>query len=160
MTAMRTVATVAVVSCLAVGLGPAALAQAAPPDAHVGRLFSDPRAAPESAQARLTRTANQLTTLASHRDAPAAALALERARRALREARDQLATGRSAAFARSVEIAAAALALASRQIAAQGAERARRDAERRAARADAELERARTDLASAQARQTAELEPR
>jgi hypothetical protein len=159
MAAMRTVATIgALVSSLAAGLGPARLAEADPPEARVGWLLSDQRAAPSHAQARLTRTAIQLTALARHRDAAAAAPAIERAQRALREAREQLEAGRSAPSGRSVEIAAAALALASRQIAAQGAERARVQAERRAALADAELERARTELANAQARQTAEPE--
>jgi hypothetical protein len=151
MTGMQTAVAVAVlVSSLAAGLYPAALAEAEPPAPRVGWLLSDQRAAPSNAQARLAQTTLQLTTLTRHRDAAVAAPALDRAQRALREARAALEAGRSAPFGRSVEIAAAALALASRQIAADGAERTRVQAEHRAALADAELERARIELARAQ----------
>jgi hypothetical protein len=159
MTAMRTVVTLGVVvSSLAASLCPAALAEGGPPDARVGWLLSDQRAAPSNAQARLARTESQLAALARHRDAAAASPAIERAQRALREARTQLQAEQSAAFGRAVEIAAAALALASRQIAAQGAERTRDQAERRAALAEADLERARTELTRAQAQQASQLE--
>jgi hypothetical protein len=158
MTAMRTaVAAGMLVATLAAGLCPA-LAQANPPEARVGWLFSNQRAAPSSAQARLAQTTLQLTTLARHRDAAVAAAAIERAQRALRDARDALEAGRSGGVARSVAIAGAALALASRQIAAHGAERARALAAHRATLAEHALERARTELAQAQARHAAELE--
>jgi len=160
MTPMRTVATIGVlVSSLAAGLCPAARAEAGPPEAGVGWLLSDQRAAPSNAQAVLAQTELQLAALVRQRDAAAGAPAIARAHRALRDARAQLEAGRSAAFRWSVEIATAAVALASRQIAAQGAERTRGQAERRAALADADLERARTELANAQARRTAEHEP-
>jgi len=145
------------ISSLVAGLGPATLAAADPPEAHVGWLLSGQRAAPPDPHTRLAQTSMQLTALTAHRDAPAASTALERARRALRDASDQLEAGRSGPFGRSLEIATAALALASRQIAAQGAERVRVQAERRAALAESELERARTRLAETLARQTAEL---
>jgi hypothetical protein len=159
MTAMRSVAAVAMlVSSLGASWCPPALAQDDLPEARVGLLFSDQRAAPSAAETSLARTTQQAATLARHRDAAAAGWAIERAQRALREARQELEAGRSVAFQRSVEIAAAALALASRQIAARGAERVRAHAERRAALAEAELQRARAELASVKARCAAELD--
>jgi hypothetical protein len=96
----------------------------------------------------LTAIGTLLRTLASQRDARVASSALADARRALDRARVALAHEEFSVERRAKQLAWAALALGSRQIALAVAQRQREAAELRANRVEADLARAQRELAA------------
>jgi hypothetical protein len=105
-----------------------------------------------SAQPELETARRELALLSARRDAPLAAEALRLAGGALARAVAARAEGRADVAERKLQLAWAALTLASRQLAAATAAHERAAAERRASRAEAELRAEQSALEQVRAR--------
>jgi hypothetical protein len=138
--------------CLLVGLSSIAGATVAaqqspqPGRANVASLLGPGQHRRVAAEPERVEIEARFAELARRRDAGSARSAIEHGRRALAAAGDALGAGHSQAAERQKQIAWAALALASRRIAAASAAHERAAAERRAVAAEAAFGRARKAL--------------